>query len=97
MNRKRLTFIFALFALLTAGVSAHEVPSLKGHALMSYGQSGLSPVLDDPIVLNATGPDAEALGAALIEGSTVTELIEANEGDVETVIAALVAQSRFRD
>ena len=93
MKLKRLTFIVALFALLAAGVSAHDVPSLKGYALMSYGQGDLSPVLDDPILLEATGLDEEALRAALMEGSTVTELIEANEGDVETVIVALVAQS----
>ena len=38
-------------------------------------------------MLEATGLDAEALRAALAEGSTIAELIEANDGDVESVIA----------
>ena len=45
-------------------------------------------------LLDATGLDAGTLNATLLEGSTLAELIEANEGDVATVVSDLVAQAR---
>ncbi len=46
----------------------------------------------DPI-LEATGLDEAAVYAALKDGSTLAELIEANGGDVDSVVAAMVAQA----
>ena len=42
--------------------------------------------------MEATGLDAEALRAALMEGSTMADMIAANDGDVSAVIADVVAQ-----
>ena len=95
MTVKRFTLVFALFALLTAAVSAHD--EVKGEGIpgsMLRHEFGFP--LDDDILLEATGLDAEALQDALMDGSTVAELIEANEGDVDSVIgeiAALMAEN----
>ena len=67
--------------------------SPKGHAIAGYWHSGPSVLLAAPIVQEATGLDGEALRAALQDGSSISELIAANDGDVESVIAALVAQA----
>ena len=93
MSFKRFTIVIALLALLTAGVSAHDDPGPKGYAVAGYWRSGPSVLLADPIVQEATGLAGEDLSAALQEGSSISELIAANDGDVEAVIAALVAQA----
>lgn len=95
MTVKRFTLVFALFALLTAAVSANdEVKGREFHAALPPHRLGFS--IDNDSVLEATGLDAEALQDALMNGSTVAELIEANEGDVDSVIgeiAALMAEN----
>ena len=90
MTVKRFTLIFALFALLMAAVSAHD--EVKGEGIpgsMLRHEFGFP--LDDDILLEATGLDAEALRTALMGGSTIAELIEAHEGDVDSVIGEIVA------
>ncbi len=93
MTFKRFTLVFMLLALLTAGVSANDASNPKGFAVMGYWHSGPDVLIYDPIVQEATGLETEVLRAALLEGATIGELIEANDGDVEIVIAALVAQA----
>ena len=93
MSFKRFTIVIALLAVLTAAVSADDEPGPKGHAIAGYWHSGPSVLLADPIVQEATGLDGEDLRAALQDGSSISELIAANDGDVESVIAALVAQA----
>ena len=93
MTFKRFTLVFMLLALLTASVSADDAPARKGFAVMGHWHSGPDALLYDPLVHEATGLESEALRAALLEGKTLGALVEANDGDVETVIAALVAQA----
>ena len=93
MSVKRFTFVLALLALLTAGVSAGDDPSPKGYAIAGYWHSGPSVLLADPIVLEATGLEGEDLRAALQDGSSISDLIAANDGDAESVMAELVAQA----
>lgn len=93
MSVKRFTIVLALLALLTAGVSAGDDPSPRGYAVAGYWHRGPSVLLADPIVLEATGMEGEDLRAALQDGSSISGLIAANDGDVEAVIASLVAQA----
>lgn len=93
MSRKRFTLILALFALLTAAVSAHDDPGPKGYAVAGVWHMGPSVLLNDPIVQGATGLEGEDLRAALQDGSSISQLIAANDGDVESVIAELLAQA----
>ena len=88
MTVKRIVLVFALLALLTAGVSAHDDSGAPGTKPMR----GFGLPFSDETLLEATGLDAEGMRAALAEGSTIAELIEANEGDVPAVIAAAVSQ-----
>lgn len=90
---KRFTQVLALLALLTAGVSANDAPAPKGFAVFGRWFSGPGVLLADPIVQEATGLEGEDLRAALQDGSSISELIAANDGDVETVIGELVAQA----
>ncbi len=87
MTVKRFTLVLALLALLTAGVSAHDGDSMDSARKSEIGLSIL-----DEILLEATGLEAADLRAALQEGSTIAELIEANDGDVAAVIADTVAR-----
>ena len=90
MTRKRFTLIFTLLALLTAAVSAHDD---TGAAETRPGKHhGFGLPLYNELLQDATGLEAQALRAALAEGSTVAELIKANEGDLESVIAEMAAQ-----
>lgn len=93
MSVKRFTFVLALLALFTAVVSADDAPAPKGFALFGRWLSGPEALLYEPIVQDATGLEPEALRAALLEGSTLSELIAANDGDAESVMAELVAQA----
>ncbi len=90
---KRFTLVLALLALFTAGVSANDVPAHKGFAVFGRWLSGFEALLYDPIVQEATGLEPEALRAALLEGSTLSELIRTNGGAVDAVTADLVAQA----
>ncbi len=45
------------------------------------------------IILEATGMDADELRSALMAGSSIAQLIEANAGDVAQLVDALVAQA----
>ena len=93
MTVKRFTLVLALLALLTAGVSANDEPAPKGFALFGRWFSGPQALLYDPIVRDATGMEPEALRDALLEGATLSELVTANGGDAEAVIAELAAQA----
>lgn len=93
MTLKRFSLILALLALLTAGVSAQDDPGPRRFSRVAIGHGAFAFLLDDPILLEATGLDAEALRTALMDGSTIAELIQANEGDVGAVIADKQAQA----
>ena len=86
----RIALVFTLLALLTASVSAakdSDSRGLPGHGMMP----GVAFSLTHDILVEATGLEVQDLRAALMEGSTVAELIEANEGDVAAVTADVVA------
>ncbi len=93
MTVKRFSLVLALLALLAAGVSAGDATAPKGFAVMGYWHSGPEALLYDPVVHEATGLEMEELRAALLEGKTISELIEANQGDVDAAIAELLAQA----
>ena len=90
MKFKRFALVFALLALLTTAVSAHDDKGSPRTKPAQHAGFGLS--LQHEILLEATGLEAQALRAALAEGSTLAELVVANEGDLESVIAEMAAQ-----
>ncbi|MCE2471951.1 MAG: hypothetical protein J4G18_08630 [Anaerolineae bacterium] len=90
MSIKRFALVFALLALLTAAVSAND--DTDSDRSKPAKRAGMGFSLMDETLLEATGLDAEALRTALAGGSTVAELIEANEGDADAVIADIAAQ-----
>ena len=45
------------------------------------------------VILDATGLDESALRAAMMDGSSIAQLIEANDGDIDEVTATLTAQA----
>ena len=90
MSFKRFTLVIALLALLTSAVGAHDDTDNDLSKPAKRARPGFS-FLDETL-LEATGLEAEALQAALAEGSTIAELIEANDGDVAAVIAAMAEQ-----
>ncbi len=93
MTLKRFTLVLALLALLTAGVSAQDDAKRTSFSRVSIRQGAFAFSLDDPILLGATGLDADALRTALMDGSTIAELIQANEDDVADVVADMKAQA----
>lgn len=93
MTVKRFTLVLALLALLTASVSANDDSGTYSFSRVSVRQGAFAFSLDDPTLLDATGLDAEALRSALMDGSTIAELIQANEGDVAAVVADMQAQA----
>ncbi|MCY4071455.1 MAG: hypothetical protein OXG60_09150 [Chloroflexi bacterium] len=93
MTLKRFTLVLALLALLTAGVSAQDDTSSYSFSRISIRHGAFVFSLDDPTLLEATGLDAEALRTALMDGATIAELIQANEGDVTAVVADMKAQA----
>lgn len=90
MRCKGIAVVIALLALLTAVVSADDETDSERAKPMKRALSGIP--LENEVLLEATGLEAEALWAALAEGSTIAELIEAKEGDVESVIAEMAAR-----
>lgn len=90
MKLKRFALVFALLALLTAAVSAHDDTDSERSKPAMYAGFGFA--LSNEVLLEATGLEAEALRVALAEGATIAELVEANDGDVESVIADMAAQ-----
>lgn len=91
MTVKRFTLIFALLALLAAGVSAHDDSDALHFSRVSIRQGAFAFSLDNSTLLEATGLDAEALRAALMDGATLADLVEANEADVAAVMADMQA------
>lgn len=89
MKVRRLAVVIALLALLTAAVSAHDADSDRSKPATF---AGFGFALSNEFLLEATGLEAEALRTALAESATIAELIEANDGDVESVIADMAAQ-----
>ena len=90
MKLKRFALVFALLALLTAVASAHDDSGSEGYRLAKHAGFGFA--LSSEVLLEAIGLEAEALRTALAEGATIAELIEANAGDVDSVIADMAAQ-----
>ena len=93
MTIKRFTLILALLSLLPAGVFAHDDAKPEGFAVVGFWHSGPAAMLGNSIVLEATGLESDELRAALQEGSTLRELIEANGGDAASVSADLLARA----
>lgn len=93
MTVKRFTLIFALFALLAAGVSAHDDSDRLHFSRVSIRQGAFAFSLDNSTLLEATGLDAEALRAELMDGATLADLVEANEADVAAVMAEMQAKA----
>ena len=90
----------SLEAAITERVNSSSMGSADGKGRrgrpgrpMPRGGFGLWGMGDASIVLDATGLDVAGLLEALKAGSTLAELIEANGGDVDSVIADLVAQA----
>lgn len=90
MTLKRFTLIFALLALLAAGVKAHDDSDRLHFSRVSIRQGAFAFSLDNSTLLEATGLDAEALRAALMDGATLADLVEANEAN-EADVAAVMA------
>ena len=83
---------FTLFALIGAMIAALVlvVAAQDDSSGFKRGKRGFERV--SSLILEATGLDEAAVIASLKDGSTVAELIEANDGDVDSVIAAIVAE-----
>ena len=82
MSYKRLTVAsIALVLLVAMGavVSAHDSPFGLAYS---------------DLIQEATGLDAAAIASARQDGSSLAQLIEANDGDIDAVIASLVAVAR---
>ena len=94
MTMKRFALLLSLLALLTAAVSAKDHSGMDRPHLRHRQSFGLS--IGGVEVLEATGMEAAALRQSLGEGATIAELIEANEGDVAAVIAAVVTKTTER-
>ena len=92
MNIKRLTIFTLVFAMLAmfagAVVNAQGGDSANGKRGGRRGFGG-----QNTAVLEATGLTTDELRTAIQDGSTVAELITANGGNVDSVIAALVADA----
>jgi len=91
MNKKRFTLIAMVLAItaLFAGmvVSAQDDDTTFNG---KRGGRGFKSGVQHEIILEATGLTSQELRTALQDGSTIAELIEANGGDVDSVIADLV-------
>lgn len=94
MNNKRFTMIamvlavMALFAGMVVSAQDEDTTTMGKRGGPRFGFGSQSEV-----ILEATGLTSDELWQALQEGSTVAELIEANDGDVESVISALVEEA----
>jgi len=91
MTRKRLTIltlVFAMMATMAGAVISAQDDSIMGKRGDRGGFGGYS-----DLALEATGLTAEELRTALQDGATIADLITANDGDVDSVIAELVAES----
>jgi hypothetical protein len=92
MNSKRftiLTLVFAMMAMFAgAVVNAQGGDGQNGKRGGRRGFGGQSTVIQD-----ATGLTRDELRTAVQNGSTVADLITANGGDVNSVIAELVAEA----
>lgn len=91
MKFKHLTILTLVFAMMVAlvGVVAAQDDAPNGRRGKHNGRGLLG---NSTIITDATGLTEVELRTALRDGSTIAELIEANDGDVDTVIAALVAE-----
>ena len=91
MTIKRFTIITVVLAMMamfaSMVVSAHDPDGPRG----GRGFGGNS-----EIITEATGLTRAEIREAVQDGSTVAELIEANGGDVESVVAELVAEATTR-
>ncbi len=92
MTGKRLTILTLLFAMMAmmagAVVNAQDDTMKNGRRGGGRGFGGPS-----ELILDATGLTREELHTALQDGSTIADLIVANDGDVDSVITELVAEA----
>lgn len=90
MKQKQLRTMAIVLVIMIAIVgtaSAHGRPSGRDNR----GDS--MQTVDSTIVTDATGLTEDELRDAMMNGSTIAELIEANGGDVDAVIAELIAEA----
>ena len=91
MTSKRLailTLVFAMMAMMAGAVISAQDGSEDGKRGGRHGFGGQSEIVND-----ATGLTREEIHTAIEDGSTVADLITANGGDVDSVIAELVAEA----
>lgn len=87
-----LTLVFVMMVAIAGAVSAQGGPNGRGGRGGFNGNRPNVAGTNSTIITDATGLTQEELRDALMNGSTIAELIEANGGDVDAVIADLVAQ-----
>jgi hypothetical protein len=85
-NKKLIIFtlVFAMMAMMTGAV----INAQDGKRGGRHGFGGGSEIIQD-----ATGLTREEIRTAVQDGSTIADLITANGGDVDSVIAELVAEA----
>ena len=72
---------------------SEQVNSSRQRRTIGRGNMSGKIFADSAILEEATGLDQNAMREALNDGSTLAELIEANDGDVDAVAAALATQA----
>lgn len=87
-----LTLVFVMMVAIVGAVSAQGGPNGRGGRGGFNGNRPNFAGANSTIITDATGLTQEELRDALMSGSTIAELIEANGGDVDAVIAELVAE-----
>ena len=90
MKQKQLRTMAIVLVIMIAIVgtaSAHGRPSGRDN------RGDNMQTIDSTVLTDATGLTDAELYAALRDGSTIAELIEANGGDVDAVIAELIAEA----
>jgi hypothetical protein len=92
MTSKRLaivTLVFAMMAMMAGAVISAQDGSADGKRGGRHGGFGGQ----SEIIEEATGLTREEIRTAVDGGSTIADLITANGGDVDSVIAELVAEA----
>lgn len=89
MSPKRLTVFTAVLMLLSL-VAASVSASDSGRSLNAPAGRYLA---QSSVVQEASGLDASAIMSALQDGSSVAQLIAANDADIDAVIASLVEEA----
>jgi hypothetical protein len=99
MNAKKLTllvFVLAVMALFVGAVSAQEAPTTPPGNGDRHGQHQRRGHELITVVAEQTGLTEEDILAQVRDGATLAEIITANGGDVDAVIAAVVEEATTR-